>query len=466
MKMHSTSIAIAWCLGWGEGKEPKHNLDILQQMRQALSDGREVPQEVAYIVYAVKDLENLKFPKTLSELKQLTEKHPILWNSKIGLVYGGATKIKQYVFEESKLPDIRGASALLDRINLIDFPTFFGKKPPSNLYTIQCGKVRQWLNNNFANEHNILDALIPELIIYSTGGNILAYCPAAFADDIANAIEKRYTEETITANSCAVGETFRLLETRLGILRDNIDETFWLEKYRQSYNDSLVEAKFGKYDSEEEAVEVFDKRKSFNELTTKLAIRFNQRRSGNDTPNRPSRCYPPMCETHPYLRRDEGEKRSAITKVAQRPGEVAYFSESTVRKRRVGDRAKTGESESPKWYEETKLEWEPGIVQAWFDKFEEFLRNNSEQKHKYYDYKSIEVKFPQSLTHLSKVSNGYVAYIYADGNYAKALIWPGLRQIHALGGSKSAGLGWLSWELPEIQVDETVWQFLAKGRLG
>lgn len=50
-------------------------------------------------------------------------------------------------------------------------------------------------------------------------------------------------------------------------------------------------------------------------------------------------------------------------------------------------------------------------------------------------------------------------------DYAKALIWAGLRHIHALGGSKSAGLGWLHWDLPEIQVDEIVWQFLAKGRV-
>lgn len=48
-------------------------------------------------------------------------------------------------------------------------------------------------------------------------------------------------------------------------------------------------------------------------------------------------------------------------------------------------------------------------------------------------------------------------------DYAKALIWFGLQHIHALGGSKSAGLGWLHWELPEIEVDEKVWQFLAKG---
>lgn len=50
-------------------------------------------------------------------------------------------------------------------------------------------------------------------------------------------------------------------------------------------------------------------------------------------------------------------------------------------------------------------------------------------------------------------------------DYAKALIWAGLQHIHALGGSKSAGLGWLYWELPKLQVDEAVWNFLAKGGL-
>jgi CRISPR/Cas system CSM-associated protein Csm3 (group 7 of RAMP superfamily) len=34
--------------------------------------------------------------------------------------------------------------------------------------------------------------------------------------------------------------------------------------------------------------------------------------------------------------------------------------------------------------------------------------------------------------------------------YAMALICAGLRHIHALGGSKSAGLGWLNWELNDI----------------
>lgn len=205
------SVGIAWCLAWGEQRQPQFELPVLQQMRQALNEGKEVPEEVrralplplASLVEQVQQLDAIPkdyFPDTITELK---DKYPHLWQqtTKIGLVYGGATKIKQYVFEAAKLPDIRGASALLDRINLVDLPAFFNKNPESNLYTRQCQEVRKWLNDNFPSEPKLSEALIPELIIYSTGGNILAFCPAAFVDDIANAVEKRYTEETLTAKS-------------------------------------------------------------------------------------------------------------------------------------------------------------------------------------------------------------------------------------------------------------------------
>ena len=425
----SITIAIAWCLAWGEGREPQFKLPVLQQMRQALNEGKEVPEEVRSLVEQVQQLDAIPkdyFPDTITELK---DKYPHLWQqtTKIGLVYGGATKIKQYVFEAAKLPDIRGASALLDRINLVDLPAFFNKNPESNLYTIQCQEARKWLNDNFPNEPKLSEALIPELIIYSTGGNILAFCPAAFVHDIANAVEKRYTEETLTANSCAVGETFRLLEIRFGLLRDSIEETFWLGQYSQGSKNPIVQAYFGNLDkkpnepciSDPSTIEdAFADRKSFNELTTKLAILFNQRRSGNDFHNRPSRRYPPIFETHPYLIRDEGERRSAVS-IVQPPNlpQESRFSEASVRKRRVGDRAKTGLSETPKWYKNTGLTWEPGIIEGWVDKFEEFLRVNSHQRQKYYeDYTPNDVNIPQSLTHLGNVSKGFVAHIYADGN--------------------------------------------------
>ena len=50
-------------------------------------------------------------------------------------------------------------------------------------------------------------------------------------------------------------------------------------------------------------------------------------------------------------------------------------------------------------------------------------------------------------------------------DYAKALICAGFQHIHALGGGKSAGLGWLQWQLDDRlkDVDPTVWHFLAQG---
>jgi CRISPR/Cas system CSM-associated protein Csm3 (group 7 of RAMP superfamily) len=49
-------------------------------------------------------------------------------------------------------------------------------------------------------------------------------------------------------------------------------------------------------------------------------------------------------------------------------------------------------------------------------------------------------------------------------SYAKPLMLAGFKHIHALGGSKSAGLGWLSWEnLPNFEVTDADWDFLAKG---
>lgn len=46
-------------------------------------------------------------------------------------------------------------------------------------------------------------------------------------------------------------------------------------------------------------------------------------------------------------------------------------------------------------------------------------------------------------------------HLICPPDYAFPLIVAGLHHIHALGGSKSAGLGWLKWELPgALQIDE------------
>jgi CRISPR-associated protein Cmr2 len=116
------------------------------------------------------------FLKPLQNYRKLLKSILTLWNNQIGLVYGGATKIKQYVFNAAKLADIRGASAILDQINLIDIPAFFGEYQEKRSVTVE-----QWLDKHFP---DLREALIPELLIYYKGGNILAFCPSAFINDL------------------------------------------------------------------------------------------------------------------------------------------------------------------------------------------------------------------------------------------------------------------------------------------
>ncbi|NEP56341.1 MAG: type III-B CRISPR-associated protein Cas10/Cmr2, partial [Symploca sp. SIO2G7] len=417
---------------------------------QVLSEGKEVPEDVRSLVESVRQLESLDFPQSLDELKQLRQKFPTFWNAKIGLVYGGATKIKQYVFEAAKLPDIRGASAILDQINLIDLPAFFGREPDSadsQEARDWCQKVKNWLDNHFPEQDNspkLTDALIPELIIYSTGGNLLAFCPAAFVDDLANAIEKRYTERTLTANSCAVGGNFRLLETRFGLLRD--EKQPWLDWYLQPdvYNNPVVEAYFGSSQdiktkqkkTIEQLTEAFKDRKNFNELAGKLAALFQQRRNGNDglEVKRSSRRYPPMYETHPYLVRDENERRLAMLRVNELPSKP-YLSESLARKLIVGDKAK--KEQDSQWYQNTELtlNWEPGFVESWVSKFKQFLQSSGSWQDYYLGIPEDRVLEAKRLEEIGKSSrseqifpnknllkysitssNGFVGYISADVN--------------------------------------------------
>lgn len=409
--VHPITTGIAWCLAWGDKRKPQLGMNTMQSLKKALKEKTGIPDALQPFVEQVSKLDDLEFPETAEELSQILEKlqqeNPKAWNTSIGLVYGGATKIKQYVFEAAKLPDIRGASTLLDRINLIDIPAFFGEPQKLN-------SISTWLNEHFP---DLEAALIKELIIYYKGGNILAFCPAAFVHELADAIEKRYTEETLTANSCAVGDTFQLLEIRFGLLQNPIENTPWLDWYQRECGHQLVKAYFGESDTQN-SVEQFQTRKSFNELVSKLTILFNQRRSGNNFHNRPTRRYPPMFETHPYLQRDEGERRLAVTHATELPGEP-WFSETLARKRLMGEITKreVSEGELPAWYKRTKLKWRTEKVESWVYRFEKFL-GNSEHRYKYYQSlpESKEIKEAQSLTEIGNASNGFVGYIYADGN--------------------------------------------------
>lgn len=471
--LHSWSkldTALVWCLAWGPKqkcgcdrdrlKEAIELLRSLQEQQGELSPQKPdvsaispQAQDSVDLVWEFKqraaDFQGEGFPKTAAQVQQLLGE-PI-GTKRVGLVYGGATKIKQYVFEGAKLPDIRGASALLDRINAVDLPAFFTKplstqksssrseQTPLTITQKLADTIEPWLEQRAP---GLYTALIDELIIYSTGGNILAFCPPAFVDDLADAIEARYTEETLTANSCAVGQTFRLLELLLGALPLTDDRVnWWLDTVLQQQNvpESLILPYFRQKGQLSE--QCFQKRKSFNELVTKLAISFNQRRAGMlVSEKRLTRRYPPMLETHPYLLRDDHERRSAVKhlKVNEGVPNDASLSDVLARKRYMGQIVKRIDQKSRQWFEDLQLDWKPlkiypgGQGLSWVLRFRQFLKgqHKSSISHQeigclqsgYYTTQTprqgliTEARNLQEIGNVTDPGQGFVAYIYADGN--------------------------------------------------
>lgn len=437
------SLGIAWCLAYTPGSP--NNQETLEALRQYLYHGQPCGDDLAEIVDAVRSLSSLEYPETLSELQQTIVDNPVLWNHKIGVVYGGATKIKPYVFDVPKLHEIRGASALLDNINLVDLPAFFhadASEEPRfqacrNAAEGYCASVRNWLMIEGFSE--LEDGLIHELIIYSTGGNILAFCPQDLVVPLANAIEKRYTTETLVANSCAVGKTYKPLELQFGLLPDQIPDDFlWLPDYQKKTPDELMQAylKIKSGASSEEVKTKFENRKSFNEITSQLAILFNQRRAGNDKAgqgDRASRRYPVMFETHPYLRRDNAEKRSATLRAEDLPNSP-WHSEPSARKRIIGQITKRDDA-SQRWYQKLQTRWNPNPkAESWVKRFESYLETHPTSPYytknledylqrnpnvaKTYQGSSTKVWEAQTVGLIGNASNPdkYIAYIYADGN--------------------------------------------------
>lgn len=435
-RLTDSEIAIAWCLAWGNERSPNHEPKMLERFLNDLRKGKSVASDLQPFLTQLQRLQTLKtsvhssnFPDTLVALQNA---YPELWaeSTPIGLVYGGATKIKQYVFEGNNLQDIRGASALLDRINLLDLPGFFkadtdARFPECQKAKAVCQKAHKWLQEKLP---DLTAALIPELIIYSTGGNILAFCPAAYVDDLANAIECRYTEETLSANSCTVGDRFRLLELHFGLLPEANQKQFWLNDYITNPEDPILQAYFGQSQTEQtssdESVnrgQEFIDRKTFSELVTKLASQFNQRRAGMDGSDRPSRRFPPMFETHPYLQRDEGGRRAATTRIESLPSQPKV-SLPSARKRVVGQFSKR-EDTSGAWFTAVDSDWhlDQAEFPSWISRFEAFLNESEDQtlKQQYYaPAPKNNISEARSLPEIGATCTpkGFVAHIYADGN--------------------------------------------------
>jgi CRISPR-associated protein Cmr2 len=338
--------------------------------------------------------------------------HPLKQvEERVALVYGGATKIKGYVFESARLPEVRGASALFDRINMEDVPALWGKRIEMS---------------------NEITAVVsaPECVVFANGGNFLAFAPVGKAAELADAVEERYSTETLVGNSAAVWNEFSLLELQYG----RQPESFWWEDYEAYQNEghkSLLEAYYT-YPAELDPgtdTGCFYQRKAFGELVTVLAGKMMRRRGGWGHEGDRLARHIPQYELSPFaIKCHSCDVRPAVLQDKQADKE---YCEPCARKRVVGQKAKRECETNVRWFTDTFFDWSPYAGESWEEQFEAFLSQYQPLKESYYargqarGWKSaIQVTAARDLGEIGAGSDPkrYVGLIYADGNNVGARV--------------------------------------------
>ncbi|MGQ9547391.1 MAG: Cas10/Cmr2 second palm domain-containing protein [Roseiflexus sp.] len=343
--------------------------------------------------------------------------------AKVALVYGGATKIKGYVFEAPALPEIRGASALLEWVN------------DHRIAAI-------WRDH-------LGDDLGSSSIIYAGGGSFLAFAPAAKGAELASLIEQEFTRHTLTANSVAVAETFTLLELRYGCRP--LD--FWVEDFLDKWRDPQMRTELEAYyyaplpgsmaaqldpgdiraalpgrtlnNADIEAARRFFNRKQFGELVTLLATMFNRRRDEYAYAGKPR-----FIPLYPMLSWAE-QCDSSDVRPAEWGGTIAgkkrVYSEPSARKRYVGQLIKRDDERQTGWFRSTFTWRAPDDLRrcSWETQWEDFLSTKgSDTPYGRALKQHRKIVPPRDLSEIGAASrpDRYIGMIYADGNNVGRLI--------------------------------------------
>jgi CRISPR-associated protein Cmr2 len=299
---------------------------------------------------------------------------------KVALVTGGATKIKNYVFESARLPEIRGASGLLDRINLEDLPQLWE-------IGINCA----------------------DCLIYANGGEALGFAPTKKAAWLADEIERIYMHETLVAQSVAVYQLFTLQQLKYGLFEEKRLSTDLL-KQLLGYDPAA--------------------KPTFGQLVTKLNLAKYHRRDSNTDDISPRRMRGiAHFETFPFARRCSScELRAAMVnaKVSDDESEDLPLCEPCARKRIFGMWTK-GEDSDARWWFDTEFVWQPSReeVKSWATRFLKDLKNKPEWWEKYAVDKQNrplpkdhKIRVARDVNEIAECSHptGFIGVIYADGN--------------------------------------------------
>jgi len=305
-------------------------------------------------------------------------KYSDLKSVKVGLLYGGATRIKEYVFESSKLPEIRGASALLDYINITLVPALF-KKPDPHEFSDTYQRLEKY-GASFE--------LVPECLIYANGGEFLAFSPVSQTAALAQNIERIYALETMSAQAVVVGETFSLYEIATGLAEPD-----------QQLPPRLENLKI----------------KGFGNIVSYLSVLRYKRREFNpillrDGSLREERHVATFDTFAPARRCDSCDQRTAILEAPQIEAEQPRrLCEACARKTAVGQRLR--EKRGGKWLADKGFSWQiPLDLPDWAEKINKLNGGRA--------------RLANDLTEIAQASqpNGFIGVVYADGNNMGGLL--------------------------------------------
>lgn len=239
----------------------------------------------------------------------------------LALIAADVDRVQSYVFESAKLPEMRGASLILDLLNVKDSDeeNRWGK------FRVE-GRSIKGIPQILADEFH----LPGESIIYASGGGAMIIAPAHHAEAIKQRIERLYVETTLTATTTVVFQPVHLRNLALGI--DPLPLQNWYDlKARQASGEAwrLLKANLADDEVWEKVKESDDllgehyyQKKRFGQLQT--ALSYKLRRAKQSKPTAPlfevtpftERCA--YCQFRPAYKLSSGVDAAPICRVCDR----------------------------------------------------------------------------------------------------------------------------------------------------
>ncbi|MEI6047189.1 MAG: hypothetical protein WCS37_22835, partial [Chloroflexota bacterium] len=265
--------------------------------------------------------------------------------------------------------------------------------------------------------------LTPECLIYSNGGEFLAFTPASQATLLAQLTEEFYAVETMTAQAVSVGEVFSLLEIRFGINYKTWENPTKQQKPPAPFSQVVSYLSQQRYRRRE----------------------FNPPLKGGDDIRHLARF-----ETFPLGRRcDSCDRRMAVVEHPPRPDESVprRLCEPCARKLVVGQQQRTPDAGN--WFDAAAFDWKPPLnseLEDWATRFDNYLQEKAEKdsqqiKDNYLAVlsktKSSKIRLARDLNEigdammgstsregafLGDATPGFVGVIYGDGNNMGGLL--------------------------------------------